>query len=56
MSSTDELLFPGMTAEAIDARLKRLRVQNVIMGVLHLLQAVGVYALNETDFELPIAG
>ncbi len=56
MASTDELLFPGMTADAIDARLRRLRVQNVIMGVLHLLQAVAVYALNETDFELPIAG
>ena len=56
MSSTDDLLFPGMTAEAIDARLKRLRTQNVIMGVLHLLQAVAVYTLNETGFALPIAG
>ena len=56
MSRTDELLFPGMTAEAIDARLKRLRVQNVIMGVLHLLQAVAVFTLNETKFALPISG
>jgi hypothetical protein len=56
VSRTDELLFPGMTAEAIDARLKRLRVQNIIMGVLHLLQAIAVYTLNETGFKLPIAG
>ena len=56
MARTDELLFPGMTADAIDARLRRLRVQNVVMGVLHLVQAVAVYVLNETDFELPIAG
>lgn len=56
MSRTDELLFPGMSAEAIDTRLKRLRVQNIVMGVLHLVQAIAVYALNETGFALPIAG
>lgn len=56
MSRTDELLFPDMTAEAIDARLARLRVQNIILGVLHLVQAVAVYSLNETGFSLPIAG
>lgn len=56
MSRTDELLFPGMTAEAIDARLQRLRIQNVAMGVLHLVQAVAVFVLNETGFTLPIAG
>jgi len=56
VSRTDELLFPGMTAEAIDARLRRLRIQNAIMGVLHLLQAVAVYTLNETGFKLPISG
>ena len=39
--STD-LLFPGMSMEQIDARLKRLRSQNVILGVLHLVQAVAV--------------
>ena len=33
--STD-LLFPGMSMEQIDARLKRLRTQNIILGVLHL--------------------
>lgn len=56
MSRTDELLFPGMTAEAIGARLKRLRVQNIVLGALHLLQAIAVFALNETGFSLPIAG
>lgn len=53
--STD-LLFPGMSSDQIDARLKRLRTQNVIMGLLHLVQAVGVWVLNETKFTLPITG
>jgi len=56
VSRTDELLFPGMAAEAIDARLKRLRVQNIILGALHLVQAIAVYTLNETGFALPIGG
>jgi len=56
MSRTDELLFPGMTADAIDARLRRLRIQNVLMGVLHLAQAIAILALNETGFKLPISG
>jgi hypothetical protein len=52
--STDALLFPGMDAGAIEARLRRLRRQNVIMGVLHLAQAVLVWTLNETSFKLPV--
>jgi len=56
VSRTDELLFPGMSAEAIDARLKRLRVQNIILGALHLVQAIAVYSLNETGFKLPVSG
>ena len=51
--STD-LLFPGMSMEQIDARLKRLRTQNIILGVLHLAQAILVWMLNETKFTLPI--
>jgi hypothetical protein len=51
----DELLFPGMTVAAIDARLKRLRVQNILMGVLHLVQAVAIWFLNETSFALPVS-
>jgi len=54
MARTDDLLFPNMTGDAIDARLKRLRVQNLVLGVLHLVQAVAVLALNETGFKLPI--
>ena len=53
MAST-ELLFPGMSSEQVDARLKRLRTQNVILGVLHLVQAILVWTLNETKFTLPI--
>ncbi len=51
---TDPLLFPDMTEEAIGARLRRLRWQNVAMGVLHLGQAVAVWWLNETNFALPV--
>ncbi len=56
MSRTDELLFPSMSAEAIDARLRRLRIQNVMLGVLHLVQAIAILLLNETGFKLPISG
>jgi hypothetical protein len=51
---TNELLFPGMTVEAIDTRLRRLRIQNVLMGVLHLGQAIAIWVLNETKFSLPV--
>ena len=33
--STD-LLFPGMSMEQIDARLKRLRTQNIILSLIHI--------------------
>lgn len=56
MAATDDLLFPGMSAADIDGRLARLRTQNIAMGVLHLGQAIAVYALNQTGFSLPIAG
>jgi hypothetical protein len=52
---TNELLFPGMTEDAIASRLKRLRVQNVLMGLLHLIQAVAIWVLNETKFTLPVS-
>jgi len=52
--STDQLLFPGMTETDIEARLRRLRVQNVLMGVLHLVQAVAIWFLNETRFKLDV--
>ena len=54
MAGSTELLFPGMSGEQIDARLKRLRTQNLILGVLHLVQAIAVWMLNETKFTLPI--
>lgn len=50
------LLFPGMSEADIDARLRRLRWQNMALGVLHLGQAVAVWALNETRFALPVTG
>jgi hypothetical protein len=53
---TNDLLFPGMTIEAIDKRLRRLRIQNVLMGVLHLGQAIAIWTLNETKFSLPVTG
>lgn len=56
MAGSTELLFPGMSGEQIDARLKRLRTQNIVLGVLHLFQAIGVWMLNETKFTLPITG
>jgi hypothetical protein len=52
--SSDQLLFPGMTEVDIEARLRRLRVQNVLMGVLHLVQAVAIWSLNETRFKLDV--
>jgi hypothetical protein len=52
--STDRLLFPDMTEADIEARLRRLRVQNVLMGVLHLVQAVAIWSLNETRFKLDV--
>lgn len=56
MARTDDLLFPNMTGDAIDARLKRLRLQNILLGALHLVQAIAILALNETGFKLPISG
>jgi hypothetical protein len=53
---TNELLFPGMTTDAIDKRLRRLRIQNVVMGVLHLCQAIAIWVLNETKVSLPVTG
>ena len=53
---TNELLFPGMTTDAIDKRLQRLRIQNVVMGVLHLCQAIAIWVLNETKVSLPVTG
>jgi hypothetical protein len=52
--ATDQLLFPGMTEQDITSRLKRLRTQNVLMGVLHLAQAVAIWRLNETSFTLDV--
>jgi hypothetical protein len=52
--ATNDLLFPGMTEDAIERRLRRLRVQNVLMGVLHLVQAVAIWFLNETKFKLDV--
>lgn len=52
---TNDLLFPGMTEADIDKRLGRLRMQNVLMGLLHLGQAVAIWVLNETKFSLPVS-
>lgn len=49
-------LFNGMPDTAVAKRIDRLRWQNLIMGVLHLVQAVIIFQLNETKFTLPITG
>jgi hypothetical protein len=54
MTSADQLLFPGMAEQDIAARLKRLRTQNILMGILHLVQAVAIWLLNETKFTLDV--
>jgi hypothetical protein len=52
---TTQTLFGDMTEQDIERRLGRLRVQNVVMAVLHLVQAVAVWWLNETAFTLPVS-
>jgi len=53
---TTNPLFPAMSDADIQARLGRLRWQNIALGVLHLGQAIAVWALNETKFALPVTG
>ncbi|MEX2533059.1 MAG: heliorhodopsin HeR [Nitriliruptoraceae bacterium] len=47
-------LFAGLSDMDVAKRIDRLRLQNVAMGVLHLLQAIVIWVLNETKFKLPI--
>lgn len=49
-------LFAGMSDTDVAKRIDRLRWQNLIMGVLHLAQAVVIWQLNETKFGLPVTG
>lgn len=47
-------LFADMAAVQVAKRIDRLRWQNLALGVLHLIQAVVVWQLNETKFRLPV--
>ena len=53
--TVDALLFPAMSEEQVAKRLTRLRRQNIVMGLLHLVQAILVWTLNETKFRVPIS-
>jgi hypothetical protein len=49
----DDLLFPGVSEADLGRRIGRLRVFNLVMGVLHGLQGLAIVALS-TDFTLPV--
>lgn len=49
----DQLLFPGATPAELESRLTRLRSFNLVMGLIHALQALAILALAN-EFAIPI--
>lgn len=49
----DQLLFPGVSEADLERRLGRLRIFNLVMGLIHAAQGFAILALS-TGFTLPV--